>query len=169
MGLLVIVLLGPAQAKAGDDSSLLTMQVIHSRNGYAAGGQYPLALQVQIARGYHINTHQPNSPDLVPSKLSLAAPAGIAIQQIAYPQARQHKVQGEDKPWLVWSDNITIKPVLRIDPQVTPGRYDLALALFYQACDDQMCQMPISEELNFAIEVIAVGQSSAPINNDVFK
>ena len=151
-----------------EDKPLLQMELVHSHSQYPAGASYPLALQVTIAPGYHINSDKPNSPELIPTTLSLKGVAGISLGKIMTPAPQQHMVKGEDEPWLVWDNKVTFIADLQVDKDVVPGSYEMVFNLMYQACDDNMCQMPTTEQLMFLIEVVAAGQPLIPINDDVF-
>lgn len=142
----------PAIAEDGEDY-LVSLSLAHSRSQYPAGGQYSLALQAQIAPGYHINSNQPDSPDLIPTRVSLSGAPGISLSQVRYPPSAQHVIRGEEKPIKVWDGQVEFVALIDIGSQVAPGGYDLVFTLFYQACDDQMCQMPASRDLGFTLEV----------------
>ena len=180
LGLLAFLLVvGSGISWADEDAPLVRMELAYSyisdsgKVGYPmalpAGDSYSVALRITIASGYHINSDQPNSPDLIPTTLTLSAVDGISLEQVEVPAPEQHMVRGEEQPWLVWDNQVVFTSSLHIDKDVKPGSYELVFNLTYQACDDQMCQMPTSERLKFLLQVVAPGQPSLPINDDAFK
>ena len=154
---------------AQQDDALVKLRLLHSHDFYPVGGQYPLALMATVADGFHINSDQPDDSDLIPTRLSMEAPPGITLERITYPQPRRHQVKGENSPWLVWDGQIKFLLVMGIAPEVAPGSHELTLSLFYQACDDNLCQMPALQEIKFKIEATPSAQRPTPINRDVFK
>ena len=148
-------ILAPGHSLAQDsEEALVKLDLTQAHSVYAAGASYPMALSINIKQGYHINSTQPESPELVPTRLTLLnAPTGISLAKYDVPPVQYHQMPDEEEPWAVWSGNIKFEPVVEIAKSVKPGKYELAYQLFYQACDDHICQMPTTVELGFILEV----------------
>jgi DsbC/DsbD-like thiol-disulfide interchange protein len=53
----------------------------------AAGGTVRLALQIAVPDGLHIQSNAPRDPALIPTALTIDAPAGFAVTGIAFPDS----------------------------------------------------------------------------------
>ena len=96
-------------------------------------------LQFVIQDGLHINAHQPHSPYLIPTTLTLSAPAGVHVLGVEYPQAKDYRFDFSPKDALsVYTGSLRIAVRLRAQP----GAFSLPASLRYQACDNHMCNPP---------------------------
>lgn len=154
MFLFLLCLAVPAYCAAQEieEPPLVTMNLTQSAS-YAAGNSYSMELLLSIQEGYHINSAEPESPELIPTRLTLSGAQGITLEKCIFPPVSHHKIAGEEKAWAVWNGEVVFTPIVKIVDKVKPGQYQLVFALFYQACDDQICQMPTTQELSFIIEV----------------
>lgn len=116
----------------------------------AAGhpGSQPVRFLIQT--GYHINSHTPLSPYLIPTTLTLDAPAGLRIARIDYPQGVEYHFSFSPKEALsVYTNEFTVL----IAMNARPGQYKLHGQLRYQACDNRACNPP--KTLPVTLDVIA--------------
>ena len=148
--------MGSLRAQALDMfEAVLEVSVKPSQSVCQAGKQCRLVVVVDIKEPYHINSNQPNSPELIPTSFTLTdAEPGITLLNVIYPPAQELKVKGEPAPWLVWSGTITLQADLMVDTQVAPGNYKIQTMLNYQACDEQTCQMPDSASAELTLHVV---------------
>ena len=107
-------------------------------------------LEFAIQDGLHINAHQPRSPYLIPTTLTLTAPAGVHVLGVEYPQAKDFHFAFSPKDALsVYTGSLRIAVRLRAQP----GAFSLPASLRYQACDNQMCNPP--KTLHFTLTGVA--------------
>jgi hypothetical protein len=116
-----------------------------------AGPTRGFTLDIAVIPGYHNNSDQPASPELIATSLSLEAPPGISLRQAQYPASRRLQVAGDAQPWLVWDGKFQIKALVSIDPGLAPGEYPLTFNLFYQACNQGICHMPENARASFTL------------------
>lgn len=55
------------------------------------GSQFQVAVVVDIARGFHMNSHKPSDAYLIPTTLTPQLPAGIRLDDAVYPEGRSEK------------------------------------------------------------------------------
>lgn len=111
-----------------------------STQDLAVIGVKPTAeLSFAINQGLHINSHTPHSKFLIPTSLTLHAPAGVQIAAIDYPTGKDYHFQFDPKePVSVYTGSFAI--LLHLAAK--PGRYRLEGGLRYQACDNRACNPP---------------------------
>lgn len=98
-----------------------------------------VTLTFRIQDGLHVNSHTPHSTYLIPTTLTLDAPAGLRVTGMEYPQARDYRFDFAPKDALsVYTGDLPIQ----IHLQARPGTYSVSAKLRYQACDNRMCNPP---------------------------
>src|ERR1700681_2315062 len=81
----------------------------------ARGGRAPLNIELQVNKGFHVNSNKPNDELLLPTVVHLNPPEGIMIMNIQYPEAEQLALpfMGNDK-LSVYSGHVTVSAEVRI-------------------------------------------------------
>ena len=127
------------------------VQLVSSRQvAVQARRAQTVELEFAIQDGLHINAHQPRSPYLIPTTLTLSAPAGVHVLGVEYPQAKDYHFAFSPKEALsVYTGSLRILVHLRAQP----GTFSMSASLRYQACDNQMCNPP--KTLHFTLTGVA--------------
>jgi hypothetical protein len=104
-----------------------------------AGKHATLELRFHIVQNYHVNSHTPKSPLLIPTTLTLQPANGVKAAAIEYPAGKPYSFSFDPKDVLdVYAGDFTLKlPVV-----ASPGDHTLAGELRYQACDNASCYPP---------------------------
>lgn len=107
-------------------------------------------LSFLINTGLHINSHTPRSQFLVPTTLTLDAPAGVHIAGMDFPPGVDYHFAFAPKDALsVYTGQFAVLVALH----AKPGRYTLHGQLHYQACDNRACNPP--KTLPLTLDVVA--------------
>lgn len=133
---------GGAQMPA--PAPILKLLSAHSRR--AAAGRVRLLLRFQVAAGFHVNSHHPNSAYLIPTTVKLLPAPGARLLKQTWPPAEQKKLSFSHKPLAVYSGIFPLRLLLR-----APRGATLRGQLGYQACNDRLCEPPT--HLNFQAKV----------------
>ena len=112
----------------------------------ASGGGAMVRAIVKIAKGFHINAHEPDEPFLIPTVLELRSEE-ITFDEPNYPEPLSLTFPfSPDKPMLVYEGTIEI--VAHASNVPTGPVY---AKLRYQACDDETCLLPRTEKLSLTV------------------
>lgn len=173
MAACLLLILAPwaatAPAGAAEDLPTLTVKALHSQDVYAPGGSYPLALEITVRPGFHINTHQPKEPDLYPTKVKLIGTPELVLAAPAFPPAKTYKPGFSPTPLEVFDGVFLVRTTLTVTKQAIPGPGQVSALVEFQACDDQACLMPEIADLAIPLTVAKPGQTAKPLNPGVFK
>jgi DsbC/DsbD-like thiol-disulfide interchange protein len=150
---LAAALLAAPAAAANNEPPILAAQIKPAQPMAAPGGAFTVSLVLTIAPKLHINGPAAHEAGLIPTKISFSAPPQISFGQPAYPPAHKVRVQFADQPVEVYSGKVGIEVPGRVAAGARPGRYEVKAKISYQACDDQVCHLPASLEVNFSLEV----------------
>lgn len=148
--LVVVAFVGPAgnlQGAQKDDpfgaesGPILTTLTYVSRDTVRAGDTLWLAVRLNLAPTWHVNSARPRQDYLIPTRLQFSAPTGFHLSGgIIYPPGHDVLLIGDTMS--VYESGATILLPLRSDEGVSPGPISITGTLHYQGCDDNSCVAP---------------------------
>ena len=141
-----------------------TVTPLVERAAAAAGGPVRLALKVSLPETLHTQSNRPLDATLIPTVLTVDAPAGVTVDEIVYPSAVELKQQGLDEPLMVFEHEFLIGVQVTLGPTVAAGDLVLPARLRYQACNDMMCFSPATVEFAWTIRVVPAGTAGTAID-----
>ena len=79
--------------------------------------------KVSLPEGLHTQSNKPRDPLLIPTELTIDAPAGVTVKEIVFPPSTDLKQAGQDQPLAVFEQTFAIGVQLAI-AAVGAGRQD---------------------------------------------
>ena len=123
------------RGETGDLQYLAKGRVKISFNDHSADN--PLAAKITIAKGWHINGHQPLNTDFIATNLELPCNAAGAAHKIVYPDALIKTLGFNDEALALYEGTIEIAAPHKISWR--PGQ---KVKFTAQACSDEVCLIP---------------------------
>lgn len=119
------------------------------------GGKAPLYIDLQVNRGFHINSNKPNDELLLPTVVHLDPPQGILIVNVQYPEGQNLALPmiGNEK-LSVYSGTFEVKAEVRIPSSAPLGTQRVHGNVKYQACNNRQCFPPKTTPLEFDVKVV---------------
>jgi len=115
------------------------------------GASKNVSLDFRIGSEFHINSHTPKSPLLIPTVLKLSGPDQVTIADLKYPAGQDMSFPfSPDEKLSVYSGDFTIDAVVKAG---TAGTYPVKGELRFQACDHSACYPPRSIPVQFQVTV----------------
>jgi hypothetical protein len=119
------------------------------------GKSVPLTLSFHIKPGFHVNSHQPISPELIATEVKFTPPQDLVIARTQYPAGELTSFAFDPSEKLsVYTGDLTVKATVLTAPKATAGPYTVHGELKYQACDNSACyppkRLPIQFDVNIA-------------------
>ena len=105
-----------------------------------AGAKTTIAVEMTIGPGWHVNSHTPSEPYLIPTAASLTASAG-SLSPVRYAKDEEKRFAFSDKPLRVYTGTVRFETDLEV-PAGASGDVSVEGNLSYQACNDQQCFPP---------------------------
>jgi Disulphide bond corrector protein DsbC len=125
-------------------SSVVKPQIFASLDPIPRGREFQIAVVIEIARGYHMNSHHPSDAYLIATTLTPQLPAGFQLVDTIYPDGHLQKFSfSPDKPLDVYSGSVTVKLKLQAQASAPLGPISIPMTLRYQACNDSTCLPPV--------------------------
>ena len=138
-------------------------------DGARAGSDARIALQVTLPEGFHVQSNKPRDPDLVPTRLTIDAPAGLTVAEIVFPSTIDVKLLGTDQPLAVFERTFAIGVRLSVASSVPPGDIKVPAHLQYQACNDTTCFAPTTVAAEWSLRVVPASAAvTAAAHAEVF-
>jgi len=133
------------------------------RAGVHAGDTARVALKVSLPEGLHTQSNKPRDPLLIPTELTIDAPAGVTVDEIVWPPSTDLSQAGQDKPLAVFEREFLIGVQLSLRT-VAAGDVAVPATLRYQACDANLCYPPQSAQVVWPIHVVAPSAATPPVD-----
>lgn len=139
----------PAQKK---ETEYVTFAKTELMGSVAAGSRVTAKLHFKVEKGFHTQSNKPSEEYFIPTVLKLENVAGIKVGEIKYPDGKEEKVDGLDKPLSVYEEEFEIEVPVAISSRAQlPAKLDGILT--YQACKGARCFAP--KKLKVALELKA--------------
>ena len=133
------------------------------------GKEFQVAVVVEIAKGFHMNSHKPTDQYLIPTTLTAQLPAGFQLRDTIYPDGRLEKFSfSPNKPLDVYTGTVTFRLRLAAGNDAAIGATTIPITLRYQACNDTTCLQPVKVPVEVRLEVASNGAKSRAVHPEVF-
>lgn len=151
-------------------ASIVKTQTYVSLEPAPRGQTFDAAVAVEIANGFHMNSHKPSEDYLIPTTLTVDPPAGIRVLDEVYPAGELKEFSfSKDKPLDVYSGSVTLKLKLAVDEKAVLGGTSIPVTLRYQACNDNACLPPVKVPVVLRVNVAAAGTPARHIHPEIFR
>lgn len=150
-------------------SSVVKPQIFASLDPIPRGREFQIAVVIEIARGYHMNSHHPSDAYLIPTTLTPQLPAGFQLVDTIYPDGHLQKFSfSPDKPLDVYSGSVTVKLKLQAQASAPRGPISIPMTLRYQACNDSTCLPPVRLPVEAKIVVGSADAKAQAAHPEIF-
>ena len=158
-----------AQEALPSPSAVVKPQTFVSLEPVPRGKSFEIAVVAEIAKGFHMNSHKPTDPYLIPTTLTPVAPAGFDVIDTIYPDGHEEKFSfSPNKPLNVYTGKVILRLKLTAHTDAALGATTIPITLRYQACNDTTCLQPVKIPVDAKFQVAAGGAKSHPAHADVF-
>ena len=113
-----------------------------------------LALKVSLPEGLHTQSDTPRDPNLIPTVLTIDAPAGVTVEELVFPPSTDLKQAGQDQPLAVFEREFLIGVQVKLAPAVPVGAITIPAHLRYQACDANLCYPPSTADTQWTFDIL---------------
>lgn len=110
-------------------------------------------LTLVLPEGWHGYQNPPAGEFDIPIKLGVAD-AGFKLGKVVYPKGTAMKVEGQDKPTMVYEGTVTI-PFTLVATKAMPKATGVGFKVDYQLCNSSSCLPPGSLSVRAPLKVVA--------------
>ena len=138
------------------------------RPALRAGERARVALKVSLPDGLHTQSNKPRDPTLIPTVLTIDAPAGVTVEEIVFPAPTDLTQAGQDQPLAVFEQTFAIGVQLSLASTLPAGDLVVPVRLRYQACDANLCYPPANADVQWALHVDPAAKVADGAGDPVF-
>ena len=150
----LLLLAGLAWAQSLDNKTFVIVAPVGNVQVHA-GSTKDIPLDFRIGAEYHINSHTPKSPLLIPTALKLNPQQPVTLGDVKYPAGQDESFPfSPDEKLNVYSGDFTIDAMLKVPSDAAPGTYPVKGELRFQACDRSACYPPRNIPVQFQVTVV---------------
>ena len=154
LALLAVLMAGALAQESLTPKAPIVIAVPPEPVALAPGGSTRVELRFRVSPGYHINSSQPRSEFLIPTRLKLSPPAGLMPGSVVYPEGKDLSFVFSPKEKLnVYAGEFLVRAELRALGSAPAGSYRVPGELRYQACNDRACFPPAKLPVEFDVTV----------------
>ncbi len=166
--LTILLTLGTAlHAVDGDD--IIKIDVLSETAVLTPGNSTRLAVQLTIAKPWHINSNPPSGEFQIPTIVSLSDSSGIEFGEIIYPAGEMRTFAFSEEAISVYEKTVYAFASVTLPKDFTDSSVTLKGSLQYQACDDEVCLPPKTISFKKEMKVGKAGKVNAKQHEDVFR
>ncbi len=132
-----------AEVSAAPADSVVKVAFALDRARLAPGEPALLTVSLEIAEGWHVNAN-PAAAGLVPTTVTVN-PGRLALRQVdvEYPPSRALPFPSLAETLEVWEGRVEVVSRLAAEEDAPAANGALRAAVRYQACDDEVCLLPV--------------------------
>jgi thiol:disulfide interchange protein DsbD len=150
-------------------ASIVKPRAVVSLDPVPRGKEFQVAIVVDIARGFHMNSHKPSDEYLIPTTLTPQLPSGFQLADTIYPNGRLQRFSfSPNKPLDVYTGSVTLTLRLQAQANATLGVTTLPVTLRYQACNDAACLPPVKVPVTVRLNIAAMGTKAQAVHPELF-
>ncbi len=151
-----------------DKPNILTVQAYNSHDQVLPGGSFNIAIVVQIAPEYHINSNTPTNEFYIPTVTSLDSVTGLSFAAPIYPEPALVKFAFSEDKVSVFAGQVVIRVPVTAAPDITEKDLIITGSLAYQGCNDVVCFAPAEQTFSLQLPVAPAGTNVAAVNSEYF-
>ena len=149
-------------------SQLIQVKGLASLDKVYPGSSFELAVVVDVAPGWHINSNNPLDEFLVPSDLVFDEKEGITYGEVIYPEPILQKFSFSESELSTYEGKFVFGVKATLAPDFPVGDTVISSRLIYQACDDQSCLPPAEISIEIPVKVVRLSEPVNAINQEIF-
>jgi len=122
------------------------------------GSRAPMQITLHVQPGFHINSSQPLTPELIPTQVHFTPPEDLVIAKVQYPAGVLMSFPFDPTNKLsVYSGSVVVKATVLPSPKAAAGTYTVHAEVKYQACDNSACYPPKRMPIAFDVKILSAG------------
>ncbi|HYM00453.1 MAG TPA: cytochrome c biogenesis protein CcdA, partial [Blastocatellia bacterium] len=166
---LLIVIIFAVAALSQTSEKVVKAQGFLSTSAVRPGDKFKIAVQLDVAPGYHINAHVPSAEYLVATNVAFQPPTGIKIEPPVYPAPELKSFSfSPDTKLAVHEGTVFVTADAVADGAPRAGDAVIDAKVDVQSCNDNQCLAPVTLDVQIPVKVVASGPVATPINSDIF-
>lgn len=150
-------------------ASTVKTNIIHSQDRYQTDGTYPILFQLTISNSWCIHGPEDEGLGLIPTRLSFNNLKDVEIREIKFPSPEKVKFDYTSEAIDVYSNEILVKAMLRVNEKASLGEHEIKGGLSYQACSSKVCLPPETVSISITASIVTQETPITMLNQELFE
>lgn len=146
----------------------LTVKIYPFYNKLPANGQCLVAIELNVAKGWHINANPANPDWMKATVVTLKTKHRIKLVKTKYPKHHVLPVPGSPDPYHVYDGKAMVYGLLEIKDVTPDEKVELEFHVNFQGCNSDQCLPPDSIVMKGKLPVAAEGETLKKVNAEKF-
>ena len=147
---------------------LVKVRTMTATNAVHSGSEVKVVIAAEIAKGFHINDHQPTFEYLISTKITWDSHPDIFPGKMFYPAGEMKTFQFSKSELSVYEGTLLIGGSIKVSSGLMPGEHRLQGNLFYQACNETACFPPTRVPLGVKFRVVPIDVHLKHLHTNIF-
>ena len=151
------------------DEAKVRTEVQFSLDKVLAGGEVKVAVILDIADGWHINSNKPHDEFLIPTELRFDEIPGVQIGSAIYPPDKLFQFTFSEEKVAVFQGRAVVAVPVKLDANFADAQLRISGTVNYQACNDNSCLAPTSTTFSSTLPIARRDEAIALANYELFE
>jgi len=151
-------LIPPEDGKGG----FVTVAAAAAVESTEIGGEFELAVNLDIRSGFHIQSHRPYIPGLIATEVIYEPTPGVEFGTPVYPQPKERYDRVLRAKISEFADRVAVRIPVTVTPEAVGTSLPLAGIVTVQACDEKSGRCYPPETVGWSTSVALTGAPPAP-------
>ncbi len=153
-----------------EQAKYLKIKAVADVDKVKPGGEFKLAVVLDVEKAHHINSHRPLDKFLIATDVFHDAAEGADLGRAVFPDGKVEKVEGSAGDLSVYRDRVRVILPVQADAEIDAKELRFGGVVTYQACSDetQQCYRPMAAEWSLTLPVAGRDEQVSAANTEVF-
>ena len=167
--LVVISYAGPSGPPSEQGEKIVTARLLAPTKELNKQKSSSILLEINIKKGWHINSDQPLADFLIPTKIRFEKTNGVTFGRIQYMKPELRKFSFSETKLSVFEGKTYVLSSITISPDFQESEIRLSGNIYYQACNDESCLAPTEYRFATLLPVVSTEKEVTKINQEIFE
>lgn len=165
---LLFALIYAAALWAQSPEEIVNIRLFSDRDKLVPGESFALALEISVARSWHINSHQPLDEFVIPTEIAIEKGEGAEWGEWQYPEAQIVELESLGGKTSTFQGQSIARISGVLADSFSQNELNVTAVIHYQGCNDQVCMAPVEKSVSITLPVAVSGEAALMINSEYF-
>ena len=142
----------PAAVLLNNGEALAQLTIVSSPPEASAGSVFEVEARLKVNAGWHVNANPASESYLIPTAIE-SADDRFTLLSVEYPSGEAKSFAFSESPIRVYDGEASFRLSVQA-PSDAAGDIQLTIRVRYQACNNELCREPMSQEASISIRIV---------------
>ena len=142
----------PTAILLNNGDALAQLAIVSSPSEASAGSVFEVEARLKVEAGWHVNANPASESYLIPTAIE-SADDPFTLLSVEYPSGEPKSFAFSESPLKVYEGEASFRLSVQA-PSDAAGDMQLTIRVRYQACNNELCREPMSQEASISIRIV---------------